>query len=504
MAHQIQVSNHWNWNVTHVNPNRSFATLGATIFLLSLALDPFFQQLVSFPSRPSDQTPSTVSRLVRLLNPNQIFNADGTTGNIADTTMRTVVPAFFRSNTSLFPLDTFCPGETCSWPEFDTLAVCSSCSDITSHLTHACLNENGSWRRDFNPEPPKTYSTRSMSCGWYFNATSDDPVLMTGYNLEGHGTVISRHLAYHDHIQNDLYWDGSLLSKHIPTPLADFAVVSNSDFDAVHRNETPQAISCTYRWCVKRMSASYSAGVYHETPIAVYTNDTKVADPLSCTTYADGTRDWTYAANITLSPPNSTDLYFIENRTMLSARWAIDDYIPNAIIQPDATSPIIVQYPLPTELGGPLTETAYNNLWLQPGEALNLVERLATDLTNMLRNDLRFGETVYGSGMFVTYIEVDWAFFTFPLAVLAMTLVLLVATIIQTHRKDVWKASDLTTLVHGLSEASKTSLKEANTVQEVRRMAKELPVYLTAYNDGRRQLDIGWESGKSSRWNCPN
>ena len=403
------------------------------------------------------------------------------------------MPAYFQGNVTSFPLDTFCPGETCTWPDFETLAICSSCTDITAHLSHACLEESGSWREDFNPEPPKTNATRTRSCGWYFNATSDEPLLMTGYNLDGHGTLISRHLAYHDHIQNELVWGGSLLSKHIPYPLADFAVVSNTDFLAVHRNETPQAISCTFRWCVQRVRASFLKGVYSETVLSTYTDDTQAPDPLSCTIRPDGSRDWHYAANITLSPPTSNETYLITNRTMLSARWAIDDWIPNSIIQVNATASKVAHYPLPSELGGPLTETVYNNLWLVPGEAASLVQRLAQDLTTNLRNDPRYGEVVYGSGVFVTYVAVEWAFFVFPLVVLALTLGLLLATIVQTHRKEVWKASDLTTLVHGLSEETKYSLRDAYTVQEVRQTARTLPVYLTTLDKGRRQLHVGSE-----------
>lgn len=465
--------------------------MGAVIFLLSLALDPFFQQLLSFPSRPSLENPSKVSRLVRLFNNNKIVDADGGNTITADMTMRSVVPTFFRGNTSLYPLDTFCPGETCTWPEFETLAICSSCEDISSFLSHGCMEESGDWRMDFDPEPPRTNATRSKSCGWFFNATSDDPVMMTGYNLEGHGTLLSRHFPYHGTVKNDLYWNGSLLSKHVPQPLADFAAVSSSSFEAVHRNETPQAISCTWRWCVKRMSASFSEGVYKETELSVFTNDTEVPEPLSCVTEADGTRQWKYDGNITLTPPNSTTSYFIEDNTMLTARFAIDAYIPNMIIQPNATAAIAVHYPQPTEEdGGPHTETAYNNLWLQPGEAKNVVNRFTEQLTNMLRNDPRFSEAVHGSGIFVTYIVVEWSFFAFPLVVLVLTMGLLIATILQTHRKDVWKTSDLTTLVHGLSEDAKFQLKEARTMLEVRSLAKDLPIYLTAYNEGRRQLDV--------------
>jgi hypothetical protein len=238
------------------------------------------------------------------------------------------------------------------------------------------------------------------------------------------------------------------------------------------------------------MRSKFTRGVHDEEVVSVFTNNTKVPESLSCTYQPDGSRQWRYDGNITLTPPNSTDSFFIEDNTMLQARFSIDAYIPSMIIKPNATASTVAHYPLPTEMDGPMTESTYNPLWLQSGEAAKMVERLAARLTNSLRNDPRFGETVYGSGVFVTFIVVEWSFFAFPIVVLMLTLALLLATIIQTYKKDVWKTSDLTTLVHGLSEEAKLHLKDANTMQEVREKAKDMKVYLTPYNTGRRQLDV--------------
>lgn len=314
---------------------------------------------------------------------------------------------------------------------------------------------------------------------------------MTGYNVGGHGTLLSRHFPYHDVVQNDLYWGGSLLSKHVPQPLADFAFVSTPDYEAVHRNDTPQAISCTLRWCVKRMAAGFTNGVYHEETVSTFTNDTQVPEPLSCKTLPDGSREWQYDGNITISPPNSTESYKIEDNSMMTARFAIDLYVPNMLIQPNATAAIEAHYPAPTEVdGGPKTEYSFNPLWLKSDEGSNVVHRMADRLTNALRNDPKFSEIVYGSGIFVTYVVVEWSFFAFPVMILVLTLGLLLTTVVQTYKKSVWKASDLTTLVHGLSEDAKTHLKHAQSMQEIRLVAKNLPVLLTPVCEGRRQLDV--------------
>jgi hypothetical protein len=309
---------------------------------------------------------------------------------------------------------------------------------------------------------------------------------MTGYSLDSRGVLLARQLAFHDPAKNDLYWGGSLLAKNVPTPLADFATVSSPDIQAVYRNETPQAFSCTLRWCVKTMSATFSQGVYHETAVSTFTNDTLIPDPLECQIMPDGSQDWLYHNNITLKPPNSTDTYFIRNTTMLGARFALDLYIPNSIIQINETTPPRVYWPPLEENPGVLSEANYNNLWLAEGEAPKIVDHLATEMTTALRNDPRHGITVYGSGMYVTYIDVEWAFFSFPLIVLFATMVLLGSTILQTTKTGVWKTSDLTTLVHGLSPEAKEQLKDARSMQEVRSVANGMNVHLTSFENGRQ------------------
>jgi hypothetical protein len=413
-------------------------------------------------------------------------NLDGTIGTTDEQAWRNVIPTIFKSNESSLTLETFCPGETCTWPDFDTLAICSSCQDISSFLTFDCLIEDGSWKQVYTINGPATNITSGISCGWYFNATSDKPLLMNGYSLGPDGGVLlARHLNFHDPAKNDLWWDGSLLAKDVPTPLLDFAAVSSPDIASVYHNNTPEALACTLRWCVKHLSASFSQGIYQETELSRFTNDTMIPDPLECVVGFNSSQEWWYYSNITITPPNSTDSYFVRNGTMMGARFALDKYIPNSIIQKDEGSTPQVFFPIMNDEPAVVSETSYNNLWLEKGQTSKIVDQLASELTNALRNDPGHGEIVYGSGMYVTYIEVEWRFFSFPLIVLLATMVLLTITIYQTTRKQVWKTSDLTTLVHTLSAEAKEHLKGASSMQEVRAVAKGMHVCLTSFEQGR-------------------
>ncbi|KIW04792.1 uncharacterized protein PV09_03979 [Verruconis gallopava] len=462
---------------------RSFATLGAIIFLLSFGLDPFFQQLVSYPSRPSTENRSRVPRVVTFDNTNKWVNLNGTDQVTDEKDWRSVIPTFYRFNSSSVPLDTFCPGDSCTWPDFETLAVCSDCRDISSYLTFACSAEDGSWRQIRTINETATNSTRGFSCGWFFNASSSEPMLMNGYSLmpEG-GVLLSRQLNFHDPGVDQRYWGGELAAPDIPTPIAGFAAVSGQDIQSVYRNETPDAFSCSLRWCVKRMRASFSEGVYTEKEMAVFVNNTIVPEQLS---YSPDTEDWQYHQNITLEPPYSDNKFLVTNSTMLGARFALDRYIPNSIIQQDETTEPQIHWPTLNGEPDTIVQSPFNNLWLKRGMVPKLVDNLALQLTNALRNDPTHAITVYGSGIYVTYIDVGWGYFVFPLAVLVMTLVMLVATIVQTTKKKVWKASDLTTLVHSLSAEARDQFRGAGSLQEVRAVAREMRVCLTSFENGR-------------------
>lgn len=310
-------------------------------------------------------------------------------------------------------------------------------------------------------------------------------MLMSGYSIDpNRGVLLARHLNFHDPAKNDKFWDGSLAAKDVPTSLLDFAAVSSPDVQAVYRNETPDAWACNLRFCVKEMSAKFSKGLYQENEVSRFTNNTMIPDPIECDIEPDGSQQWWYKTNITINPPDSNDTYFIQNETMFSAIYAIQAYVPNSIIQKQGEGPHVT-FPLFSTKPGVLSESAYNDLWLQKGATPGIVENMATQLMNALRNDPRHGKSVNGSGMYVTFIDVEWGFFSYPLIVLGGTMVLLVSTILQTTKKQVWKASDLTTLVHGLSDEAKEQLRNAGSMQEVRAVAGGLHVCLSAYEKGR-------------------
>jgi hypothetical protein len=153
--------------------------------VLSLALDPFFQQLVSYPQRSSSVDRGTVPRSVMWLAGSNIFqNKNFSVDPLLSPDPALVSPIDeFMANDGPFTIpqiSPFCASNDCSWPIFDTLGVCSECADVSSMLQFGCMQENGFWRSDWVPSTGWTTNVSLTSCGYFFNATGPKPMLMSG------------------------------------------------------------------------------------------------------------------------------------------------------------------------------------------------------------------------------------------------------------------------------------------------------------------------------------
>lgn len=128
--------------------------LGAIVTLLALALDPFTQQIIQLrqdlvftPAEPySQNTQISASAYYwdgNVINDNSTPLTNGTDGNLD--TYETSTPPYMqaavldglsRSMSQLQAQTLYsCPTADCLWPVFNSLAVCSRCSNTTSQIT---------------------------------------------------------------------------------------------------------------------------------------------------------------------------------------------------------------------------------------------------------------------------------------------------------------------------------------------------------------------------------
>lgn len=132
-------------------PNSHWASLGAWVTILLLAVDPFMQAVITYPGQ-LDTVPNTKPSLVRAsrldmgnwlmddaarvsftgnepfaflfrMSPDISFGATAQIGFFNTSASRATQPSFLS-----------CPSGNCTWPTYSSLGICASCADISSHI----------------------------------------------------------------------------------------------------------------------------------------------------------------------------------------------------------------------------------------------------------------------------------------------------------------------------------------------------------------------------------
>jgi hypothetical protein len=464
---------------------RSLAAVGAILTLLLVAMDTFFQQTTDLPTRSTLHGIGLIPRTIRYEPSYSPEFMSGFESTQSDQNMLAVANAFFTTNGTQpvvfgngtrpdIPLS--CPTSTCTWPAYDSLGLCSQCVELPQLLVYACLNTRVDWTSDLN-STISSYPNATV-CGYYLNATSSDPILMSGYilgeNKKPQGeTLVMRTLPLLTNPLRDPLWGGSIMFKDLRNPIIDVLISSTLDRSQVHANVPPVLHECVLTFCVKTFESSYSLGTYHEQVKNIYRNDSGGSSSWSTFTYEDSSTDQTYLENVTISAP-STGSHFPEhgwgigNGTMLITTLVFDRMFPAFTTVADETARGLLRWRLghPSEVR---TKLLKMNPWLLPNNVTHHFERLATALTNVIRSDLSSTELVVGDAFTnETYVAVHWAWLTFPLAMLALSTAFLIATVVKTSEAShgdvgIWKTSAMPALIYSLPQDVRPNLASTST-----------------------------------------
>ncbi|KAF2790159.1 hypothetical protein K505DRAFT_409961 [Melanomma pulvis-pyrius CBS 109.77] len=452
------------------------AALGAAITLFSLALDPFFQQVAN----------STIPRVVQYSPNLRVLFTAGKKVAQNDIDLGAAATPFFYGNGTQpmafgageraeFPIS--CPTSNCTWPPYKTLGFCSSCVEVSKLLEYACLTTRVDWIA--NLTGPGTESTwpNGTVCGYFLNATSTAPVLMSGEAL------IMRALPLVSNpIRKSFYGNGTIHFNHIRNRLADVVIASVTNGSAsVYRNETPVAHECVVSYCVKTIVSSFVEANYKEDVIDTFQNTTAGPYPFSLK-LQDQSVLLSYTENIVIKPLDSgeTSDYGVSNFTAFTTLTAFDNIFPSFLTAETPSADAFLRFSIRPN-GDPTSKLLEFNPWLPPNNVTRHMERLATALTNTIRSSSTNNQWLFGTASSKeTYVEVRWLWLSLPLGVLFLCLVFLVATIIKSWKeKDhvgVWKTSALATLLYGLPDYLQSKITSVSTAGTPRAKAKELKI----------------------------
>jgi hypothetical protein len=413
-----------------------------------------------------------------------------------DSNMDVIAEGFFVNNRpiSIPHITSYCPALDCVWPHFETLGVCGECKEVSSQLQFACLREDGSWQSDWTPELVSRPDI--FSCGYFFNASSSAPMLMTGYAVNSSETgpipteaLISRQLNLRDPRTEQHYWDRSINFKHIRSPILNFITAAVPDAASAYHNKTPVAHECVLNWCTKTIAATFREGSLSENILSTFTNDTMVPNPL----VNDAPGSYWYTQNITITPPGQDRTFFVPNDTVLQTIFAFDFVLPNYLTQANTTAPSELRYynDMNTTTnesaitGHSRTEVYNSHYWTPPNNVSQNILDLSTAMTNLMRTYPDSFEKVQGSGSLESYINVSWAWFSLPIVLVFFTLIFLAGTILQSRKQaiGIWKTSSLAVLSIGLNPDVKKRV-ESHSLLELFEKSCETKVLLQAEKGG--------------------
>jgi len=481
--------------------HRSLASLGAAVIILVLPLELFFQQVVLYPSVwiNVDASP-TVARTTSYSLSNPFVYMNGVEGLTQDEFFYSIVSPFFWSAPLVPQAEYTCPTTNCTWDPFDTLAVCSSCSEnVDQLLAFGCYESKADW---FN-EVTLSFNTSSYpnitACGYWLNATSDSRILMTGYALDPESglpgdALEMRMFPLVDSFTRLPYYGGSINFQNIVNPLLDFLIVGNPDNGgSVYANATPVAYECVLSWCTQTMVSSFWWGHISENVTQTFQNTTHTNYPWLTKLDSTGKPEYAYVNNITITPPelNSPNgrnegqnltfgTSYIDAEVTI---FTLDVLAPSFLTHGNATDSPMFKF---DNINRPQSRVMTTNPWLPPNNVSEHIQNLATAMTIAIRN------TQSSNGSFETvtgwawdqknHVHIRWAWIALPLTLLTAGLVFLLATVIRSSKESnevgIWKTSALAILFNGLGEDVQRSVGPGCRMGEARAKARELTVKL--------------------------
>jgi hypothetical protein len=490
---------------------RSLAALGALLIVLLLAIDAFFQQVVAYTDQwalqdLSSGIPRVVSYQPRYFK--QIYQ--GFEVQQFDNLILPVVKSYFFDNgTTPIPfgnatkanIPLSCPSSACTWPSYETLAVCSQCTDASDLLEFACRYAAIDWTTNHTgPISPKATANGTV-CGYFLNFQPETPILMSGYILEGTGNQTSpgevlmvRTYPFTDMNTKKPIMGGSIKFKHVRNSILDALIVSTANGTAgVLNHERPVAHECALSWCVKTIKSSYDGGKYTENVTGTYMNTTIGSFPwesvpveledgstLTFAMYAQNItieRDAAHRDHSSLAVSNAT--YRVDNTSASNVIMIFDQIFPSYYTDLGPSAKPLLRFL--DGYDGPTFREMDFNPWLAPNNITRHLERLASAMTDTMRSNIDSNEMIPGRAYNMEkFIYINWLWLIFPILLLVLSLVFLVATIVKTSKDTdtgIWKTSAMPALIYSLpkdlQQGLATSVTSRSKKVRIRLMPKQ-------------------------------
>lgn len=419
----------------------SFTAIGTLVIIAGLATDPFIQQVVAYPIASVDTR--TSSHIPRTTDYEGLSRGGTTVATLLPTDdMRAAIyTGMFTNGTNVVPN---CATGNCTWAQFESVAICSSCNDITQHIEIKRTTWNDS----------SSYGSGHESCemslpnGATLKYTNDlNP--WVSQNLT-QGVVVTDELA---HIQSTIINFTTIFSRTMWGP------------NCSHPDADTRAAECSMYWCVQSYNVSMTNSVLkehaHSPRLMLHwdVNDNMLFDAFylkeASTTYQVGP-SIPYAMQSFLG----YDGIFQSGNSTRSSKQAYD-----------SSSDMIR-----------LLRTASAQSGVQGiSKSLETFTRTITTSIRTMPYTNNTGPPVIGTlQQQVRFIHVRWPWLILQIGLDVLAIVFLVGVIMQTLRTktEVWKSSQVAMIFRGLNTRDLMDVETTGRLVDMEYNAKRVYVKL--------------------------
>ena len=266
----------------------------------------------------------------------------------------------------------------------------------------------------------------------------------------------------------------------------------------------PSAVECALYWCVQTLNANYSntqgdpQDVFYEAfPPSIWTDTT--ASAKNFTPGLDG--------DITLIPPscfiNGSEITqqhnasYLENCTFSTggtSHHAIQNYLAGYPGSPGSPgSAGFLQGVIVSTNSTPTNDSNHWNVSSLAANAINagsfsgcqqndtdsdctadpftLLDGMLGNMALYMSNEVRKESSNYAFGtmqLMQSHYDVEWGWLAYPIIVVLIAIIFLLATMVRSRHTDPWKASVLALILHGLDDEARNDWHELDDAREMR------------------------------------
>ncbi|KAK3395213.1 hypothetical protein B0H63DRAFT_386978 [Podospora didyma] len=435
-------------------------SFGAIIMVIVLLLNPFSQQIATFPVRTVFSPIGATNYRAEKYGPALSGNSDAAPYVPILPLKAAVYNGMFAENGKPWlGLPVNCQTGNCTWEPIETLAVCYSCVDMSEYIERFCSND-------------------TSGCGWS---------LPSGARLNSSAQVLSMTSLF----------PGSAAKSSYSTIMKLIFMGSEAQGgkpDVVQ----PWARQCTLSSCVQTLRSEMVNGNLNETIISQTTNDTipsndarikGVAEPVLITSNTTNTV-YTMKAEAMLAIESWFTMLFRNGTASRNTKFTNQtmNNLPGSAIVVNLTVGISSGV---TFFDTDMVQAFYWNYYEYPRGIDMLMSDLAISMTASIR--AVSGKMVNGTSLSTeTFVSVRWGFVTIPVLAVLLGSAFLVMAVIKTLTSGAkpWKTSALAMLFHGLDEDAREKFDELDSLADKRREARGIRVKLDAPMGGGGTLKI--------------